>query len=168
MNQTTIVMLLVAPLVLWRMYARVQRLTTRQESKVWRHMTALIVFPLITLMLIVLSLKAPLALAAMTGGVAIGIGLAMVALSKTTFETVDARFYFTPHARIGMAVFMVFMVRMMYRFYEISTIPPGHGADLGLNPLTMAAFGLLAGYYTVYAAGLMRWRRAQPVALAAN
>jgi hypothetical protein len=34
-----------APLVLWRVYSRIKRLTTRQRSKVWRHRTTLVFFP---------------------------------------------------------------------------------------------------------------------------
>ena len=30
--------------------------------------------------------------------------------------------------------------------------------QIGSNPLTMAIFGTLAGYYVTYAIGLLRWR----------
>ena len=48
-----------------------------------------------------------------------------------------------------------------YRVIEVYAIEPTlpHGADdFARSPLTLAVFGLLAGYYISYAVGLVRWR----------
>jgi hypothetical protein len=53
------------------------------------------------------------------------------------------------------------VARIAYRFIEIYAIDPGppHGMDdFARSPLTLAVFGLLAGYYVAYAVGLLRWR----------
>ena len=36
--------------------------------------------------------------------------------------------------------------------------PSTSAADFVRSPLTLAVFGLLAGYYIAYAIGLVRWR----------
>lgn len=163
MTPTTIVAAVAAPFILWRVYARIRRLMTRQRSHLWRHRVAVGLFPLVVIGLAVAALASPLTLAALAAGVAAGAALAVVGLRKTGFERVGDEYYFTPHAGIGIAVSLVFIARMGYRFYEISVMGPQANPDLGHSPLTLLAFGVLAGYYTVYAAGLLRWRgRAVP------
>src|SRR3954469_1348418 len=105
MLPTPVVAAVVAPLVLWRMYSRIKRLTTRQRSRVWRHRTTLVFFPLLALLLAVGTGGEPMALAALAAGIGLGVPLGLVATSKTRFETSDGEFYFTPHAPIGFAVF---------------------------------------------------------------
>lgn len=163
MLPTPVVAAVLAPLVLWRMVSRIQRLTTRQRSRTWRHRTTLVFFPLLLALLTAGALAAPMALAALAAGLALGIPLGMLALSKTVFERVRAepcdQFWFTPHAPIGMAVALLFIGRMGYRAYEFYA----HGAftqhDFVRSPLTLLIFGILAGYYMTYAVGLLRWRK---------
>ena len=57
MLPTPVVAAVLVPLVLWRVYSRIKRLTTRQRSKVWRHRTTLVFFPLLILMLAAVSLQ---------------------------------------------------------------------------------------------------------------
>ena len=37
MTQTHLILFAATPLILWRVYKRVQRLTLRQKSRLWRH-----------------------------------------------------------------------------------------------------------------------------------
>ena len=53
MLPTPVVAAVLAPLVLWRIYSRIKRLTTRQRSKTWRHRTTLVFFPLLIVILAV-------------------------------------------------------------------------------------------------------------------
>ena len=159
MLPTPVVAAVLVPLVLWRIYSRIKRLTTRQRSRTWRHRTSLVFFPLLLALLAVGALAAPMALAALAAGLALGIPLGMLALSKTLFERVGDEFYFTPHAPIGMAVALLFMGRMAYRAYEFYARGAFTQQDFARSPLTLLIFGILAAYYMTYAVGLLRWRK---------
>jgi hypothetical protein len=160
MLPTPVVAAVVAPLVLWRVYSRIKRLTTRQRSKTWRHRTTLVFFPLLLLLLAAASLQtAPIALAGMGAGLAVGIVLGRIGSKGTKFEQVDGEYYFTPHAPIGMLVALLFIGRMGYRAYEFYALGAGEHHEFVTSPLTLCIFGVLAGYYMTFAAGLLAWRK---------
>jgi hypothetical protein len=169
MLPTPVVAAVLVPLVLWRMYSRVKRLTTRQRSKVWRHRTTLVFFPLLLLLLAVLSLQtAPIALAGLAAGLPLGLVLARVATSRTKFEQAGDEYYFTPFAPIGMLVALLFMGRMAYRAYEYYALGSFAHHEFVTSPLTLFIFGILAGYYMTFAAGLLAWRRRAAAAAAST
>jgi hypothetical protein len=159
MVPTPVVVAALTPLVLWRVYSRIKRLTTRQRSRTWRHRTTLVFFPLLVAMMVLGALGTPIALAALAAGIGLGIPLGMLANKKTVFEKVGDEFYFTPHAPIGFAVAMLFIGRMAYRAYEYYAQGGFVQHDFVRSPLTLLIFGLLSGYYMTYATGLLRWRK---------
>ncbi len=158
------------PLILWRLYARYRRLVSRQKSRAWRHWAAVVFFPAILALLAFTSLVRPLAEVALFGGVAIGIALSVIGLRHTRFEVAPDGFWFTPDARIGIALMSLLVARVLYRFYQMSTAALPAAArgsqmqDLSRSPLTLVLIGMLLAYYTAYAIGLLRWRRAQALA----
>lgn len=161
MLPTPVVAAVLAPFVLWRVYSRIKRLTTRQRSKMWRHRTTLVFFPLLVLVLAVLSLQtAPVALAGLGAGLPLGLVLARIATSRTKFEQVGDEYYFTPNAPIGMLVAVLFLGRMAYRAYQLYAAQ-GQLAhhEFVTSPLTLFIFGILAGYYMTFAVGLLAWRK---------
>jgi hypothetical protein len=160
MLPTPVVAAVLAPLVLWRMYSRIKRLTTRQRSKTWRHRTTLVFFPLLIVILAVVSIKTnPFALAGLAAGLPVGAVLGRIAIGKTRFEQVGGEFFFTPNAPIGLAVALLFMGRMAWRAYEYYTLGSLAHHEFVSSPLTLVIFGVLAGYYTSYAFGLLSWRK---------
>lgn len=160
MLPTPVVAAVVAPLIMWRMYSRFKRLTSRQQSKTWRHRTTLVFFPLLVLALAAGATQGGwLTLAALATGLPLGVVLGRIALGKTRFEQVGAEFYFTPHAPIGMLIALLFIGRMAYRAYEYATQDMLAHHEFVSSPLTLFIFGLLAGYYMTYAFGLLAWRR---------
>lgn len=163
MSPTPIVAAVLAPLILWRVYKRVQRLMVRQRSQPWRHWIAVVLFPLLVLGLGIGAMFHPIALAALVAGVSVGAALGMVGLSKTRFERLGTDFYYTPHAGIGLAVSLVFIARLAYRGYEFYTLGAQQQPDFGRSPLTLIAFGIMAGYYFTFATGVLRYRRANAV-----
>jgi hypothetical protein len=69
--------------------------------------------------------------------------------------------FYTPNAHLGIALSLLFVGRILYRLFEVYLIAPGMPNEVGdfaRSPLTLAVFGLLAGYYIRYAVGLVRWR----------
>lgn len=160
MLPTPVVAAVVAPFVLWRVVSRIRRLTTRQQSKTWRHRTTLVFFPLLVLALALgAAATGVLPLAALAAGLPLGLVLGRIAIGKTRFEQVGEVFYFTPHAPIGMLIALLFMGRMAYRAYEYVTLGSLQHHEFVTSPLTLFIFGLLAGYYMTYAFGLLAWRR---------
>jgi hypothetical protein len=162
MLPTPVVAAVLAPFVLWRMYSRIKRLTSRQRSKVWRHRTTLVFFPLLVLLLAALSVQSSqIALAGLAAGLPLGLVLGRYASNRTRFEQVGDEFYFTPHAPVGMLVALLFMGRMAYRAWEYYSL----GAEslqhheFVTSPLTLFIFGILAAYYMTFAAGLLAWRK---------
>lgn len=154
------VALILIPLVLWRMYSRIKRLTTRQRSKTWRHRTTLVFFPLLVLVLAALALRTnPIALAGLAVGLPVGAMLGRTAIGKAHLEQVGPdEFYFTPHAPIGMVVAVLFLGRMAWRGYQMFMVP-GAQSDYTSSPLTLLTFGIVAGYYIFFALGLLAWRK---------
>jgi len=167
MHPAPVVVVALAPFVAWRVYSRVKRLTTRQRSRTWRHRTTLVFFPLLVLILGWFASANPLALLTFLACLVAGSLLGVLALSKTAFEQEGDQFYFTPHARIGMAVACLFLARMGWRAWEFySTGGMANNHDFAKSPLTLAVFGILAGYYMTYALGLLRWRKNTAPAIA--
>jgi hypothetical protein len=154
-----VVVVALAPLVVWRVYSRIKRLTTRQRSRTWRHRTTLVFFPLLLVMVGLAGLGNPLVLAALAAGLVGGVLLGTAALRNTLFEQAGEEFYFTPHPYIGMVVASLFLARMAYRAWEFYMHADFAQHDFMRSPLTLAVFGILAGYYITYAIGLLRWRQ---------
>ncbi len=165
--QSTAITAGVALLIAWRMYSRIRRMVGRQKSKAFRHWLTLIIFPSILAMFAITAFTHPESEAALAVGIAAGAGLAVWGLKKTRFETTPAGYFYTPNAHIGIALSVLFLARIAYRFYEVSVLTGAQSAsqmqDFGRSPLTLLVFGTLAGYYVVYAAGILRWRASTPL-----
>lgn len=152
-------LLLLVPLVAWRMYARFRRLVGRQRLSRVRPWISLAVFPALVALLAWLARDRGDALAWLGGALVAGALLARYGLTKTHFDATPQGFFYTPHAPLGIALSVLFAGRIVYRIYEVVSAGPA-AADFSRSPLTLAVFGLLAGYYVAYATGLVRWRRA--------
>jgi hypothetical protein len=149
-------------LLAWRMYARIRRNIGRQRLSPRRPWVTVVVFPVVLVLLALAThWQPPLALA-LGGGVLLGVALGFTGLRLTRFElTPQGRFY-TPSAHLGIALSALLVCRLAYRFsvYGLPGSHPGAApAPTPLTPLTLALIGTLAGYYTTYAVGLLRWSR---------
>ena len=160
MLTTPVVAVALVPLVLWRVYSRIRRLTTRQRSKTWRHRTTLVFFPLLLVVLGGFAVQTnPVSLAFMAAGLLAGAGLGRVAIGRTRFEQEGDAFHFTPFAPIGLAMAALVMCRMAWRGYEFFVHGASDHHQFIASPLTMLVFGTLAGYYMSFALGLLAWRK---------
>jgi hypothetical protein len=161
MTQTNIIVLAMVPLIMWRVYKRVQRLTTRQQSRTWRHWLGVVLFSIAIVVFGVMGLAKPLSMAGLAVGAALGAGLGMLALRRTGFERAGSDYFYTPYAPIGLTISMLLIARMGYRAFEFYTYGPKQTPDFGSSPLTLLIFGTVAGYYIAYSGGLLRWRSAE-------
>jgi tellurite resistance protein TehA-like permease len=152
-------------LILWRVYARFRRMVGRQRLSKVRPWITLTIFPLLVVLLATSAVSHPERLLVLAVALALGGGLAVFGLRHTKFEPTPQGLYYTPNAHIGIALSTLFLARIVYRFVELGSLDPSafaagnpHAADFARSPLTLAVFGLLAGYYVGYAIGLVRWR----------
>ena len=161
MNLATLALLALTPLLVWRVYSRLKGMMTRQRSIVSRHLTGLGVFAAMVLVPASELVSQPMSLAWLGTGTAAGIAYGIWGLRLTRFEDTEQGYYFTPNARLGLLIAMLFVARVMYVGFELyanqgSGMPTPRFTD---NPLTLLSVGLTAGYFGTYSAGLLRWRR---------
>ncbi|MGZ5045684.1 MAG: hypothetical protein ACXWG1_11870 [Usitatibacter sp.] len=158
-SPATLGLLILIPFLAWRAYARFRRMVGRQRLSRVRPWITLTVFPLLVLLLASASFAAPERLAWLATALAAGAALGVFGLKRTRFEPTRQGLFYTPNAHLGIALSVVFVARILYRGVEVYLIhPAGAAPDFARSPLTLAAFGLLAGYYIAYAIGLVRWR----------
>ena len=161
MNIQTIALLILVPLLMWRVYARLKRMMARQQSVMSRHWTGLAVFTAMVLLpCSELVTQQPASLGWLAVGTAAGIAYAIWGLRRTRYEITPEGYFFTPNARLGMLVAMLFVGRIVYVGLEIfvnqgtaNTLP--RFTD---SPLTLVCLGVFAGYFGAYSAGMLRWR----------
>jgi hypothetical protein len=133
----------------------------RQHLSSVRPWITVCVFPVITVILVAASVAQPMLPAALATGVAVGIALGVCGLRVTRFEKTPDGLFYTPSAHVGIALSLLLMGRIIYRFTQLYG-SSGSFANPQINsvtsPLTLVIFGTLAGYYVTYAIGLLRWR----------
>ena len=146
--------------IAWRLYARFRRMVGRQRYRPWRTAITLTLFPVIILLVGLGASANPTALEGLAGGLALGIVLGVVGLKLTRYEATPLGRYYTPNAHIGIALSLLFAARIVWRSIELRSMGAGlsdHAPDFARSTLTLLVFGVLAGYYITYAAGLVRW-----------
>jgi hypothetical protein len=160
-----VVPIAVGALILWRLQSRMRRMIGRQQLHPRRSWLAVLLWPLIVL---VFALQVAMQAHAtgllggsLAGGAALGIALGVIGLRLTRFEATSEGLYYTPSAHLGVALTVLLLARIGWRFLSGGVVFPEEGAPTppppALTPLTLLLFGTLAGYYATYAAGLLRW-----------
>lgn len=154
-----------APLVLWRLYARFRRMVGRQHYSAGRLWFTLTIFPVIVALLVATAVPAHTErLLLLAAGLVLGVFLGRFGLSRTKFEATDEGLFYIPNAHLGIALTLLFVARIGFRFVELATMDFTHsqpGIDaFARSPWTLGIFGVLAGYYVTYAIGVLRWGRA--------
>jgi hypothetical protein len=156
----TIALLVLAPFLVWRVYSRVKGMMKRQRSVMQRHYTGAGVFTAIVVVAASQLLDNLGALGWLAVGTAGGIAYAVWGLKLTRFETTREGYFFTPNARLGVIIAMLFMAAVMYIGFEIYA---NQGTMAPTPKVTdyvffMPCLGLMAGYFGMYSVGLLRWR----------
>ena len=161
MSLTTVALILLVPVLVWRIYQRVKSQLTRQRSILSRHYTGLLVFGAMVLVPLTQLLDRPLSLAALALGAIAGLALGSYGVRKTRFEDTPEGYYFTPPLRMGILVAMLLVARVIYLGIEIymnqgSARPNPRFSD---SEATMFCVGLAGAYFATFSATLMRWRQ---------
>jgi hypothetical protein len=159
MTSAQIVPALVVPFVAWRVYLRVRRNIGRQPFRASQLKFRTGFFAAITVLFGLTAWRHLPSLGALAGGLALAVPIALVGLNLTRFETApDGKRSYVPNTAIGIALSVLFVGRLGYRLVVLFVAPPMHGpepAGLFQSPLTYFVFGLTAGYYIAYYAGIL-------------
>ncbi len=160
MDTSTIALLLLAPVLVWRIYSRIKGMMVRQRSIMQRHYTGAGVFTAIALITASQLMYDLPTLAWLAVGTGMGIGYGVWGLKLTRFETVREGYFFTPNKRLGLVIAMLFVAAVMYVGFEIyankdSGKPTPRVTDY---VFFMPALGLMAGYFATYSIGMLKWR----------
>ena len=161
MNITTLALLALTPILVWRIYARLKTQMARQRSIMSRHYTGILVFGALILVPLAQVIARPMELAALAAGTALGVFWGVFGLRRTRYEDTQEGYYFTPPMRLGIVMAMVLVARILYIGVELYTLQ-GSGATATRfteSPLSMLCVGLTGGYFLAYSVGLLLWRR---------
>lgn len=150
------------PLIAWRIYVRARRSVARQPFHRGRLLAQVVIYSAIATLLAVFATKHLPSLEAELGGLVGGALLALLGLKLTRWEMTPEGNFYTPNAFLGHGLTLLFVGRIVYRLTALltnaspATQPPAHFS----SPLTLAIFGLTAGYFIAYSAGvILRGRR---------
>jgi hypothetical protein len=169
---------LITPLLLslvfvWAIYRRVRRNFGRQPLHAGRLQFRLAVLAVIAVLLLLASVRTTTLIGALLAGIACGAALGYLGLRYTKFEVTPQGRFYTPHTYLGLLVSALFLGRVIFRFLTIylagNATPPLNQNPFQAyqkSPLTLAIFGLLAGYYVLFNLGVLR--RSRELALPAT
>lgn len=164
-NPSAITWLILLPLIAWRMVVRFKRMTQRQRLTRVRPWVQLTLFPLLLWFLAMTAFVPPQPprpekLIWLALGIALGGAIALYGLRRTQFERTAEGLFYTPDAKLGIALSTLFIARVVYRLGELIIVGPHaqEGLEFALSPYTLGPVGLFSGYFIIYAAGLLIWR----------
>lgn len=162
MDSKLVFSVMIAALVMWSFYRRVRRNFGRQPVTPIRMRWRIGILLFAAAMLSLTAMRDVELIGALLAGIAGGAVLAWFGLHGTKFEITPEGKFYTPHTYIGIAVSLLFIGRIAYRF--LTVYPMAHAAaDAGANPfaayqkspLTLAIFGIVVGYYVAYYIGVL-------------
>ena len=153
------VAILFGGLIAWSIYRRIRRNIGRQPLRPRRAVISIIVLTLVSTLLCSTSLQNPRLLLGIGSGLLLGVLLGFVGLRLTQFQTTDGGHFYTPNAHIGVVLSTLFIGRLAYRFWAVRDASRRRTPPPFQSPLTCFIFGLTAGYYIVYQAGLFKHGR---------
>lgn len=171
MSPNLIAPIVIAPLIVWRLYARTRRNFGRQPIQPRRMWTRVGIFSVIALLVATEGFIDPRLVAGLGAGLVGGGALGMLALKLTRFEIDSRDDCYYPNPWIGLVLSALFIGRLLYRFMvlwpEMSHVGSGGYGGVGQlqrSPLTLVILGLMLGYYITYYAGMLVHHRSVRIA----
>lgn len=175
MNINAAIFILVAALIGVRLFLRVRRAIGRQRLNARRLKIRLAILTVFGLLVLAAASRTAVLLAALLGGGACGVALGYLALRHTRIDATPAGRFYTPHTYIGLSVTAVFLIGMVYDYFNAyhqlaaasaggtpaTTLPPE-------SPLTIALSGVFIAYYAAYSLGLLRRGKSMAATAAAG
>ena len=165
MTNSQIVLAVMIPVVVWRLYSRYRKLVGKQHvrpAKLWMSAT---LFPLLFVLIAFGSLSNRSALLCLIGGGVAGVCLSVLGHRLTRYENTAGVLSYTPNATIGLTLLLILSGRIGFRFFQMADAAQQQGQAgmqaLTNSPLTTLILGLLMCYYASYSIGILRWRNGQ-------
>lgn len=173
--QSILPFVFVGALVVFGMYRRVRRTVGLQKLLRGRLRTRIIIFAVVAALLLVHAVFSLYSAIAVVVGVVIGTVMAVVGMRTTGFEERADVLYYRPNAWLGVALVVVLVGRIVYRFaffyghmgqFEAAQQAASGGqvsASAYTNdPLIEGLFFIICSYYILYYGWLLRRGRALP------
>lgn len=163
MAVSSLLPVVLVPLLGWRLYSRYRKLVGKQTPRVGKLWASMLLFPLLFMLMGAVAWKDALSFECLLAGGGAGAALAFWGLKLTRYESGPDGLSYTPNFYIGMGLMSLFAGRMAYRFVQIYTAgggPDGHANGFGINPVTTLIVGVVFCYYPMYSLGILRWRNA--------
>jgi hypothetical protein len=161
---------LLAALVVFAIYRRLRRSFGRQELRPKRMMVRIVLLTVIAFALLPIALRSGQFLGAELAGAVLGVALGSWGAARTRFQRYNERLHYVPHTYTGIAVSLLFLGRMVFRFVQVYTAAhaphvaaatdhsQGFAPSSMVNsPLTVGIFFVLVGYYVYYYSWLL-WK----------
>jgi hypothetical protein len=143
-------------LIAWSIYRRARRNIGRQKLRPRRAIVSIVILSAITVLIVGTSLQNTNLLLGFGGGLLPGALLGFVGLRLTKFETTGEGHFYTPNTHIGVALSVLFIGRMAYRFIVAGNMANAQNSPTPFqSPLTLFILGLTVGYYIVYQIGIL-------------
>lgn len=159
-----IVPALLIALFAWRVYTRVRRNIGRQALNPGRLKVSVALFGIVAAVFLLGGFFHPLAGAAMAGGLALAVPIALYGLKLTKFEDTPQGKFYTPNTALGVGISALFVGRIAYRFIVLYSATDLQAAQMQppfQSPLTYFLLGLSAGYFIAYQTGVLIRSRKQ-------
>jgi len=163
MDKNILFPIFIGALVLLAIFRRVRGNIGRQPVRPLRMRFRIIVLSVLGAVFAALAMRDVSLIGALLAGVAAGVALGWFGLQHTKFEHTDDGAFYTPHTWIGLAVSLLLLGRIAWRFMVVY---PGMQAaaqadqdplaSFQRSPLTLAILGVLIGYYVFYYSGVLR------------
>ncbi|NII10890.1 DUF1453 domain-containing protein [Oleiagrimonas sp. C23AA] len=162
MSPHLLVPLIAVPLIVLLLARRLRRFFGRQPIRTRRMRARIIVIVALVVLFGSSALAHPPVLEGLVGGLLAGLALALVGLKLTRFEVGQGGTdCYIPNAWIGGLLSAVVLGRIAYRLVELApAMDQAQSQQQAMRqithtPMTMAAFGLIFGYYIAYYGGLL-------------
>jgi len=148
--------ILIIGIFAWGIYRRVRRNIGRQPLHPGRAKRSIVILSLVSAVIVYMSLQNTNLLVGFAAGLLLGALLGLIGLRLTRFETTDGGHFYTPNTHIGVALSVLFVGRIAYKYIPSSNAATAQNPALTFqSPLTLFIFGLTVGYYIVYQTGIL-------------
>ena len=158
----------IAAVAVLLIYRRFRRSFGAQPLRPVRMRVRIGIFCLLAASMVPVAIKSGQFLLAETTGLVAGITVGAWGAQRTRYRSVAGRLYYVPHTYTGIAVSLLFIGRLVYRFVQVysqeradapmgATNPMFAQPSVVSSPLTVGLLFVLVGYYVSYY-GLVLWK----------
>jgi hypothetical protein len=168
MNQHSYTIIVIIALILFSIFRRVRRNIGWQKLKKGNLVFRTILFFIIGMVFLAEGIYHPISLISDVVGILLGIILAYYGVTLTSFEKREGLLFYRPNIWIGSLVTVLFLGRLVYRFYDLFTSGALGGLQQGPtkglqnmgyafgNSWTAGLILIMFGYYSIYYALLLK------------